>query len=810
MSSSSKKKPTVPIQNIKVVVRVRPITRDENGKKIKSVVYCASSKEIQVRERKYQFDKVFPPESSQMDIYLYAVSPMISDVIAGYNCTVFAYGPTGTGKTHTMIGGDPSSSVNWKDDELAGCIPRAAGNIFDTIASMDIANYSIHISFLELYNEEVRDLLNEDDQSPSLSIFNDNKGSVYIPGLKEVTVFNSNEIYSLIQQGTNKRRTACTLSNNHSSRSHTVFTITVHTRECGVDNEELLKTDSLGGHTKTCIIATVSPLATAYEETTSTLEYACRARDIKNTPLINAKVTKAELIEEMANEIDKLKRDLDAARSGEGFYVDKDNWEKMQLERQGVVDLISLKNNVIDDMKRKLSELKTLREMKLKEFDQITKECRKEEGIINKATRLLQEKTQTIKQEEYVSSYYESVASETTTNASKLLETTHNLSSSQAVLHRKLEMQYMNNHRNEQMVKEKTKHLISNLNAFKEAEELLGSLPGISVNVSKELQNLQETMENRKLQQDRIVSLQQYFDEQYGLAEKLVKESHAVVSTGENVIQRCLDCARTKRNKSSKIFQHLKEHEQESLKRSEGISDLLDSIKLFLMREKERFEILNGLKTSYGNIGLQSSERVISLDTYNLIAKQNSLANDISKRNTSEINTNLVELLKSATSLETDISKAKTVENLNASVTELEQKLLAMRGLGNQIVENTHDLQNHVKCYSNTVGSTIKSILESNETQAILQNHVEKVSNILNNCYLLVHTEILDNIIPTKRTGDTPKQCPLNFPKRISDGRPPKEALIKKFEEEELQEDIEKLMSSFDSPADCSGNLDMN
>ncbi|XP_060520622.1 kinesin-like protein KIF11-A isoform X3 [Cylas formicarius] len=809
-----------------------------------------------------------------MDIYLYAVSPMISDVIAGYNCTVFAYGPTGTGKTHTMIGGDPSSSVNWKDDELAGCIPRAAGNIFDTIASMDIANYSIHISFLELYNEEVRDLLNEDDQSPSLSIFNDNKGSVYIPGLKEVTVFNSNEIYSLIQQGTNKRRTACTLSNNHSSRSHTVFTITVHTRECGVDNEELLKTgkinlvdlagsenitksgakeqravesaninkslltlgrviqilaerknkhipyrdskltrilqDSLGGHTKTCIIATVSPLATAYEETTSTLEYACRARDIKNTPLINAKVTKAELIEEMANEIDKLKRDLDAARSGEGFYVDKDNWEKMQLERQGVVDLISLKNNVIDDMKRKLSELKTLREMKLKEFDQITKECRKEEGIINKATRLLQEKTQTIKQEEYVSSYYESVASETTTNASKLLETTHNLSSSQAVLHRKLEMQYMNNHRNEQMVKEKTKHLISNLNAFKEAEELLGSLPGISVNVSKELQNLQETMENRKLQQDRIVSLQQYFDEQYGLAEKLVKESHAVVSTGENVIQRCLDCARTKRNKSSKIFQHLKEHEQESLKRSEGISDLLDSIKLFLMREKERFEILNGLKTSYGNIGLQSSERVISLDTYNLIAKQNSLANDISKRNTSEINTNLVELLKSATSLETDISKAKTVENLNASVTELEQKLLAMRGLGNQIVENTHDLQNHVKCYSNTVGSTIKSILESNETQAILQNHVEKVSNILNNCYLLVHTEILDNIIPTKRTGDTPKQCPLNFPKRISDGRPPKEALIKKFEEEELQEDIEKLMSSFDSPADCSGNLDMN
>lgn len=81
------------------------------------MVHCTSPREIQTKEKKYHFDRVFEPDSCQMDIYAFVVAPMINDVLAGYNCTVFAYGQTGTGKTHTMTGGDPSlsSSLHWKE-----------------------------------------------------------------------------------------------------------------------------------------------------------------------------------------------------------------------------------------------------------------------------------------------------------------------------------------------------------------------------------------------------------------------------------------------------------------------------------------------------------------------------------------------------------------------------------------------------------------------------------------------------------------------------------------------------------------------
>jgi len=418
-ATHGKKKLPSPIQNIKVVVRVRPINNEEREKKVKTVVNCVSSREIQTKDKKYQFDKVFPADSCQMDVYSFVVAPMISDVLAGYNCTVFAYGQTGTGKTHTMTGGDPdmSSNVHWKSDELAGCIPRTAAHIFEEISAMDVVEYNVRVSFLELYNEEVRDLLTEDERPPPLNIFNDSKGSVYVQGLNEITVFNSNDIYMLLQKGTLKRQTAATLMNNHSSRSHTVFTITVATREANLTGEEVLKTgkinlvdlagseniaksgardkraqelaninrslltlgrviqilaeknnkhvpyrdskltrilqDSLGGHTKTCIIATVSPSHTSYEETQSTLEYACRARDIRNTPMINEKVTKAQMIKDMTHEIEKLKRDLDAARVGDGFYIDRKNWEEVNEQLQVNTNALTLKSEMIDELKKK-------------------------------------------------------------------------------------------------------------------------------------------------------------------------------------------------------------------------------------------------------------------------------------------------------------------------------------------------------------------------------------------------------------------------------------------------------------------------
>lgn len=369
------------------------------------------------------------------------------------------------------------------------------------------------------------------------SIFNDSKGSVCIQNLHEITVFNSNDIYMLLQQGTLKRQTAATLMNNHSSRSHTVFTITVHTREANITGEEVLKTgkinlvdlagseniaksgakdkraqelaninrslltlgrviqtlaeknnkhvpyrdskltrilqDSLGGHTKTCIIATVSPSHTSYEETQSTLEYACRARDIRNTPMINEKVTKAQMMKEMTNEIEKLKKDLDAARVGDGFFVNKENWEELHSQLQSSSNALSLKNEVISEMKKKLSDLETIRNIKRKEFEEVMNVCQHKEKMIDKAKALLKEQKLSLKQEQYLSSCYLEAATENKIQAKELLEATQNLSKNQDILQRKLENQYFNNYSNEKTVKERSTVLSNNLaHALTEVENL--------------------------------------------------------------------------------------------------------------------------------------------------------------------------------------------------------------------------------------------------------------------------------------------------------------------------------------------------
>ncbi|GJN15450.1 hypothetical protein PR202_gb02367 [Eleusine coracana subsp. coracana] len=237
----------------------------------------------------------------------------------------------------------------------AGVIPRAVKQIFDTLERQD-TEYSVKVTFLELYNEEITDLLApeeiskaalEDRQKKTLPLMEDGKGGVLVRGLEEEIVTNADEIFSLLERGSAKRRTAETLLNKQSSRSHSLFSITIHIKEATPEGEELIKCgklnlvdlagsenisrsgaregrareageinkslltlgrvitalvehlghvpyrdskltrllrDSLGGRTKTCIIATVSPSVHCLEETLSTLDYAHRAKSIKNRP----------------------------------------------------------------------------------------------------------------------------------------------------------------------------------------------------------------------------------------------------------------------------------------------------------------------------------------------------------------------------------------------------------------------------------------------------------------------------------------------------------------------------------------------
>ncbi|XP_053615318.1 kinesin-like protein Klp61F isoform X2 [Plodia interpunctella] len=426
-------------QNIQVFVRLRPLNQRERDIKSLGVVEVANNREVVVRQsqqtsltKKFTFDRAFGPHTKQVEVYQEVVSPLIEEVLAGYNCTVFAYGQTGTGKTHTMVGENTSEDTTWQNDPLAGIIPRALSQLFDELRISN-TEYTVRVSYLELYNEELFDLLATSEDNSKLRIYEDvtRKGSNIVNGLEEITVYNKNEVYKIMAQGQERKRVASTLMNAQSSRSHTVFTIVVHMKENSPEGEELVKIgklnlvdlagseniskagsdnpakrerarecvninqslltlgrvitalverhphipyreskltrilqESLGGKTKTSIIATISPGHKDLEETMSTLEYAHRAKNIQNRPEVNQKMTKKAILKEYAEEIDRLKRDLQAARDKSGVYLANETYAEMTLkqeeQRKEIQELLLKKKAMEDERDRMLTVFEEL------------------------------------------------------------------------------------------------------------------------------------------------------------------------------------------------------------------------------------------------------------------------------------------------------------------------------------------------------------------------------------------------------------------------------------------------------------------
>ncbi|KAI0647148.1 kinesin-domain-containing protein [Trametes meyenii] len=418
--------------NIKVVIRCRrrseremqdnsPIIVTINGPKGEDVTIETSPPSSNLgivalpTTRTYPFDMVFGPEADQASIYSDVVHPMLEEVLMGYNCTLFAYGQTGTGKTHTMQG-DLATTPMGNPTAQAGMIPRVLFKLFQHLEATS-TDYSVKISFVELYNEELRDLLAPDLPAPTgsnqpmgmgvhkeapaqanLKLFDDaNKRGVIIQGLEETPVKNAADALSLLTKGSHRRQIAATKFNDHSSRSHSVFSVTVHTtaasstgdgllrvgklnlvdlagsenigrsgaenkraREAGMINQSLLTLgrvinalvdssphvpyreskltrllqDSLGGRTKTCIIGTISPARSNLEETLSTLDYAIRAKSIRNRPEVNQQMTRNALIKDYVAEITRLHADLRAVREKSGIILSEETWAKMSAEQE--------------------------------------------------------------------------------------------------------------------------------------------------------------------------------------------------------------------------------------------------------------------------------------------------------------------------------------------------------------------------------------------------------------------------------------------------------------------------------------------
>ncbi|CAF4881148.1 unnamed protein product [Pieris macdunnoughi] len=418
-------------QNIQVFLRLRPLNQREKDIRSIGVVEVVNGREVVIRQsnqnshtKKFTFDRAFPPHTKQVEVYQEVVSPLIEEVLAGYNCTVFAYGQTGTGKTHTMVGEPASCETSWQTDPEAGIIPRALSQLFDELRLTN-TEYTVRVSYLELYNEELFDLLSTSEDNSKLRIYEDvtRKGSNIVNGLEEITVYNKNEVYKIMAQGQERKRVASTLMNSQSSRSHTVFTIVVHMKENSPEGEELVKIgklnlvdlagseniskagsdnpakrerarecvninqslltlgrvitalverhphipyreskltrilqESLGGRTKTSIIATISPGHKDLEETMSTLEYANRAKNIQNKPEINQKMTKKAILKEYSEEIDRLKRDLQAARDKNGVYLANETYAeltfKQEEQRKEIQELILKKRAIEEERER--------------------------------------------------------------------------------------------------------------------------------------------------------------------------------------------------------------------------------------------------------------------------------------------------------------------------------------------------------------------------------------------------------------------------------------------------------------------------
>eukprot|EP01071_Lankesteria_metandrocarpae_P010649 Lankesteria_metandrocarpae@DN5361_c0_g1_i1.p1 len=415
--------------NVKVIVRVRPVVENErkDGAQFNVLQAKADTREVVVAQtipggrkaeaysKTFCFDGVCTQFATQEDVFHSHILPIVDEVLQGFNCTIFAYGQTGTGKTYTMEGdvavrplsidcstqltGSTVVPVSGKYtlSKGAGIIPRAVQRVFDCLEKQN-AEYSVKVSYLEIYNEELHDLLNDERQN--MRIFDDPSGKkgLSVDKLEEVSVNNPQDILNILSTAVKKRRTAETLLNRMSSRSHCIFSITIHIKEPSIEGEDVIKVgklnlvdlagseniqrsgavkdrakeagminqslltlgrvinalvehssyvpyrdskltrllqESLGGRTKTLIVATVSPSSLCLEETLSTLDYAHRAKNIRNRPEVNQRMTKRIMVKELTTEIDRLKVELLANREKNGVYLPPEKFTEMEAQLAG-------------------------------------------------------------------------------------------------------------------------------------------------------------------------------------------------------------------------------------------------------------------------------------------------------------------------------------------------------------------------------------------------------------------------------------------------------------------------------------------
>ncbi|XP_039047524.1 kinesin-like protein KIN-7K, chloroplastic [Hibiscus syriacus] len=357
-------------ENVTVTVRFRPLSPREI-RQGEEIAWYADGETIVRNEHNssiaYAYDRVFGPTTTTRHVYDVAAQHVVSGSMEGVNGTIFAYGVTSSGKTHTMHG----------DQRSPGIIPLAVKDAFSIIQETPNREFLLRVSYLEIYNEVVNDLLNPAGQN--LRIREDAQGT-FVEGIKEEVVLSPAHALSLIAAGEEHRHVGSTNFNLLSSRSHTIFTLTIESSPCGGNSEgeavnlsqlnlidlagsesskaettgvrrkegsyinkslltlgtviskltdgrathipyrdsklTRLLQSSLSGHGRVSLICTVTPSSSNTEETHNTLKFAHRAKHIEIQASQNKIIDEKSLIKKYQNEIRSLKEELEQLKRG--------------------------------------------------------------------------------------------------------------------------------------------------------------------------------------------------------------------------------------------------------------------------------------------------------------------------------------------------------------------------------------------------------------------------------------------------------------------------------------------------------------
>ena len=462
-------------ENIKCVVRCRPLNEKEKGLGSKCITISPDSKVVfvenkddknQTNKGQYAMDRVFDETITQEELFKEIGEPILKNFIGGYNCTIFCYGQTGAGKTHTMMG--PLDQLFEEESPSHGLIPRIIHYIFNekekvyniitnnTTEKCKNIKYQVKTCVMEIYQEQIIDLLNQlpnnqnnklDKKEPAeLKIKEDPKKGMYIQGITEAEVQNAKEAKSLILTGLKSRHVAATEMNAESSRSHLLFSIYLNAQYIDPKGGEVKKNsrlhlidlagserqkktkaigerikeacminkslstlgnvinalvevnegkgkyipfrdskltyflkDSLGGNSKTTIVANISCSLMQVGETISTLKFVQRAKMIKNSVSLNVSVQ--ENIETLHAEIKKLKEIiakggicdlslLDGENKKEDFICPICHNQPIEINQEQAMgalktDIINLTDAIVknfavgDELKKQLMSLDT-------------------------------------------------------------------------------------------------------------------------------------------------------------------------------------------------------------------------------------------------------------------------------------------------------------------------------------------------------------------------------------------------------------------------------------------------------------------